>query len=69
VDEQRQVWCAAYDSDTPNMDGTPTVIRMAEQSSEVVARGHLALMQARSEQAPKRNLRVETRFVTDWKTA
>ena len=63
----RQVWCVVYDSDTPFMDGTHPPCRMAEQSHEQ-AETNLRFMQERSVRAPKRNLRIETRFVTEWVT-
>lgn len=60
-----QVWCAAYDSDEPSMDGVPRVVRMAEVPL-ATAEKHLEIMQDRSVRAPKRNLRIETRFVSEW---
>lgn len=62
--ETRQVWCVAYDSDTPSMDGTHPPQRMAEQTLEQAER-NLGVLRSRS-RAPKRNLRIETRWVTEW---
>lgn len=67
--EQRQVWAVVYDGDTPHMDGTHPAIRMAEQDDLERAEAALAVVQARSLRAPKRNLRIETRFVTEWAAA
>jgi hypothetical protein len=58
----RQVWSVVYDSDNPSMDG-PVPLRMAEQDRKIAER-NLALL--RSSYTPKRNLRLETRFVTEW---
>lgn len=63
--ELRQVWAVVYDSDTPYMDGTHQPLRMAEQDFETAQR-NFAVVQERSARAPKRNLRIETRFVTEW---
>jgi hypothetical protein len=65
MSEQRQVWCVAYDSDTPNMDGSVTPVRMAEMPEER-AIASLEILRVRSSRAPKRNLRIETRWVTPW---
>lgn len=59
----RQVWCVVYDSDTPTMDGSVTPIRMADQDYDWAVR-NLAVLKARSLHSPKKNLRIETRFVT-----
>lgn len=65
IDALRQVWCVVYDSDTPFMDGTHPPLRMADQSLEQAER-NLEVMQSRPARAPKRNLRIETRFVSEW---
>lgn len=62
----RQIWCVAYDSDTPNMDGSHNAVRMSEVASLESAEAALRIVADRSLRAPKRNLRIETRFVTDW---
>lgn len=63
--ESRRVWCVVYDSPTPNMDGSATPLRMAEQSREQAERNY-AFMLRQERVAPKRNLRIETRLVTEW---
>lgn len=63
----KQVWCVVYDSDTPNMDGSHNPIRMAEQDLDWARRNYDLLVE-RSQRAPKRNLRIETRHVTEWET-
>lgn len=63
--ELRQVWAVVWDSDTPFMDGSHPPIRMAEQDREQ-AQTNLDVVRARSANSPKRNLRIETRFVTEW---
>lgn len=60
----QQVWCVAYDSDTPFMDGTHAPCRMADQSYEQALTNYELLKQEK--RAPKRSLRIETRFVTEW---
>jgi hypothetical protein len=64
----RQVWAVVYDSDTPFMDGTHQPLRMAEQTRKQAER-NLDVVRARSVRAPKRNLRIETRFVSEWEEA
>ena len=59
-----QVWTVAYDG-TPMMDG-PQVIRQGEFASRELADGALLIVSSRSKQAPKKNLRIETRMVSDW---
>lgn len=61
----RQVWSVVYDSDTPFMDGRHPPLRMAEQTLEEAER-NLRVILSRSAQSPKRNLRIETRFVSEW---
>lgn len=61
----RQVWAVTYDSDTPMMDGSHPPIRMADQPLEWAQRNY-DLMVTRSARSPKRNLRIETRFVSDY---
>lgn len=63
--ETAQTWCVAYDDPTPRMDG-PASIRVGRFHSLTAAQQALALVESRSRQAPKRNLRVETRWVTPW---
>jgi hypothetical protein len=63
----RQVWCVAYDSSNPSMDGRPTPIRMADQDYEIAVRNY-EFMQRRQRVTPKRNLRIETRWVSDYTT-
>lgn len=64
--ETQQVWCVAYDDDKPRMDGSHGVIHMGEWTSrEEAGRAYLVVAQ-RSRQAPKKNLRIETRFVSEW---
>jgi hypothetical protein len=63
--EQHQVWTVVYDSDTPSMDGSHPPIRMAEMTQER-AEMSLGVMQERSTRSPKKGLRIETRFVTEW---
>ncbi|WP_372733593.1 hypothetical protein [Nocardioides sp.] len=60
---ESQVWSVAYDSETPSMDGSRHTIRMAEQTHEQALRNFFVL---RSRKQQQRNLRVETRFVTEW---
>jgi len=62
----RQVWCVAYDSDTPNMDGSHNAVRMHEVPSLDAVQAALRIVEERSLRAPKRNLRIETRMVSDW---
>ena len=64
-DALQQVWCVVYDSPTPLMDGTHPPLRMAEQSLEQAERNYMFLLR-QERVAPKRNLRIETRFVTEW---
>jgi hypothetical protein len=61
----RQVWCVAYDSPTPSMDGGAHPIRMADQAYEIAVRNY-EFMQRQQRVAPKRNLRIETRWVSDY---
>ncbi len=61
----RQVWSVVYDSDTPYMDGTHQPLRMAEQTLEQAER-NFEVVRSRSRYAPKRDLRIETRFVSEW---
>lgn len=61
----RQVWCVVYDNDTPSMDGKPTPIRMSDQPLDWAQRNYDVVV-ARSARSPKRNLRIETRFVSDY---
>lgn len=62
----RQMWCVAYDSDTPNMDGSHNPVRMHEVASLESAQAALQIVRDRSLRAPKRDLRIETRFVTEY---
>ena len=61
-----QVWCIAYDGDTPYMDGIRPTVRMGEVSSLDAVLQALELVKERSRHAPKRNLHIETRFVTKY---
>lgn len=61
-----QVWCVVYDSETPMMDGSHPPLRMADQSREQAKRNYDVVL-SRSKNAPKRNLRIETRFVTPYR--
>lgn len=61
----RQVWCVTYDSPNPSMDGQPHPIRMADQGYEMAARNY-DFMLRQQHVAPKRNLRIETRWVSDY---
>jgi hypothetical protein len=63
--EVKQVWAVVYDSDTPSMDGTHPPVRMAEMDQER-AEMSLEVIRERSARAPKKGLRIETRFVTEW---
>jgi len=60
-----QVWCVRYDGD-PRMDGSHEAIRTHEVLSRDLAISMRELMLTRSVQAPKPNLRIETRMVSDW---
>ena len=59
-----QVWTVAYDGD-PMMDG-PQVIRQGEFTSRELVSQAIVIVAARSARAPKKNLRIETRMVSDW---
>ena len=61
----RQVWCVVYDSPNPSMDGQPHPIRMADQDYEIAFRNY-EFMQRQQRVAPKRNLRIETRWVSGY---
>jgi hypothetical protein len=61
----RQVWCVTYDSPTPSMDGGAHPIRMADQDYEIAVRNY-EFMQRQQRVSPKRNLRIETRWVSDY---
>ena len=63
--EFEQTWCVAYDDPTPRMDG-PAATRVGQFHSLAAAQQALALVESRSQRAPKRNLRIETRRVTPW---
>lgn len=63
----RQVWCVVYDSPNPSMDGEPHPIRMADQRYEIAVR-NFEFMQRKQRFAPKKNLRIETRWVSDYTT-
>lgn len=64
----RRVWCVVYDSDTPRMDGSHDPCCMTERSSREIAERDLRTISVRSARSsnPKRNLRIETRLVSDW---
>ena len=64
--ELRQVWCVAYDDDVPRMDGSHNTLRTREVGALEEAQEHLRILADRSLRAPKKNVRIETRFVTDW---
>jgi hypothetical protein len=64
----RQVWCVVYDSPTPNMDGTHPPLRMADQDYDLAMRNY-EFVERRERVAPKRNLRIETRWVSDYSPA
>lgn len=61
----RQVWCVVYDSPNPSMDGRPHPIRMADQDLEIAVRNY-EFMQRQQRVSPKKNLRIETRWVSDY---
>jgi len=61
----KQVWCVVYDSDIPTMDGSVTPIRMADQPYDWAVR-NLTVVKSRSLKNPKKNLRIETRFVSEY---
>ena len=61
-----QVWCVAYQDDVPYMDG-PRTIRVGECASLEAAEANLKIVQSRSGNAPKQDLRIETRSVGEWR--
>lgn len=63
--EFTQQWCVAHDDPTPYMNGTKT-IRMREVSDYEQAEAMLEIIQSRGAKSPRRNLHIETRWVTPW---
>lgn len=65
MSEATQVWCVVYDGD-PRMDGSHEAIRTHEVRSVHLATAMREVIESRSLNAPKSNLRIETRFVSEW---
>ena len=63
--KMQQVWCVAYDDETPYMDG-PRRHRVGEWKTREQAEESLEVLRSRSARAPKINLTIETRWVSAW---
>lgn len=61
-----QVWCVAYDGSL-TMEG-PQRIRTGSWKTLAEAQQALEVVKSRSHYAPKANLSIETRFVSEWIT-
>lgn len=64
----KRVWCIAYEGPTPSMSG-PFTTRMGEWTIKDDADKALDIVRRRSERSPKKNLRVQSRTVSEWEDA
>lgn len=60
-----QQWCVAHDDPTPYMDG-PRTVRMREVGDYEQALAMVEIIQARGGSSTRRNMHIETRWVTPW---